>query len=88
MTCPLKVASEVATNQTIVAGATQHHHRFRRSFPRLLGRPTSTRTECHVLLQGEEVLVHADHVAKFDKVNGAPEDTPAPKESQTPAQGA
>jgi hypothetical protein len=38
-------------------------------------------------LQGEEVLVHADHVARFDKVNGAPEDTPAPKSRKRAAQG-
>lgn len=30
-------------------------------------------------LHGEEVLVHADHVARFDRLNGTPQDTPAPK---------
>ena len=35
-------------------------------------------------LQGETVTVHPDHVKRFDEVNGAPEDTPAPKRRGRP----
>ena len=35
-------------------------------------------------LQGETVTVHPDHVKRFDEINGAPEDTPAPKRRGRP----
>ena len=35
-------------------------------------------------LQGETVTVHPDHVKRFDEVNGAAEDTPAPKRRERP----
>ena len=35
-------------------------------------------------LQGETVTVHADHVKRFDAVNGVSEDTPAPKRRGRP----
>ena len=35
-------------------------------------------------LSGEDVDVHPDHVARFDELNGAPEDTPPPKHRGRP----
>ena len=33
---------------------------------------------------GDAVVVHPDDIARFDELNGAPEDTPAPKRRRRP----